>query len=325
MKVGILLYKHCSLWSAVGPMELFNRANKAQEYYYGTSKKSKFSVDFIAGDTTEVETSFPYPVNVKYSIANHNKLDLILIPGFEAEPHEVVSNSKEIADWLKDQYLQGTMLASICTGSVLLALTGLIDHKTATTHWLLKDFFESCFPQIRLDLSKVVIDYKDILMSGSATSFQNLIVYIIEKHMGRNVATGVSKVYLIDINKDRPDSYMNLIPQKRHNDTQIKKAQRYIEENCCAKMSIDELCKQVSLSKRTFLRRFRNATNDTPLNYIHKVKIEKAKELLENERITFEEIAYSLGYEDVNAFRKIFVRQTGISPKKYKARFYVEV
>lgn len=324
MKVGILLYPNCSLWSATGSYELLCRANKAWQFFHGNNSRcKKFEVDFVAPNKDEIKTSFPFPIQAKYSINKHPGFDLIIIPGFESEPDKVLKESGLTANWIAEQNRAGVKIASICTGSVLMAKSGLLENKTATTHWVLKDFFQANFPEISLDLSKIVIDYGNLMMSGSATSFQNLILIIIEQFMGRTVAVGVSKMYLIDINKDRPDSYMDLVLGKKHNDEEIYNAQNFIKRNFNVKISLDDIAQKVQMTKRTFIRRFKKATNDTPLNYIHKVKVEKAKQMLENERKTFEEIAFQLAYEDVNAFRKIFVRQTGISPMKYRARYQV--
>ena len=322
MKVGILIYRHCSLWSATGPMEILQRANKTKEYYRKDYKNNTtFDVEFICSEEKGIDTSFPFSVTVKNTIFNHGSFDMILIPGFNSNPEQVIRHTKEASGWLREQYLNGTMLASICTGSVLLAASGILNGKTATTHWMLKEYFEARFPEVRLDVGKVLIDKDNLLICGSATSFHNLMVYIIEKFMGRTIAVAVSKIYVLDTNKYYLNSYANLLPLKRHSDEDILKAQKFIEENHCKKISLEQIASYLSLSKRTFLRRFKNATNETPLSYIHKVKIEKAKEMLEMDRTTFEEISFSLGYEDVNAFRKIFVRLTGISPTKYKAKF----
>lgn len=322
MKIGILLYPYCSLWSATGSFELFNRANKAYKYYNGeNANNKKFEVSFVADEKNSIKTSYPFPIKAEYGFDNHPTYDLVLIPGFETEPDIVLKESHQSAEWVFKMQQKGAVVASICTGALLMLKSGLVANRTATTHWVAKAFFEHHFPEVNLDVSKTVIDYGDIMMSGSATSFQNLIIRIIERYMGREVAVGVSKIYLIDMNKDRPDSYMDLVLSKKHNDDEIIEAQDYIKENYNQKLSLEEIADNISMSKRTFIRRFKKATSETPLNYIHKVKVEKAKQILENERRTFEEISFLMGYEDVHAFRKIFVKQTGISPMRYKARY----
>lgn len=324
MKIGIVIYPGCSMWSAMGAMELLERANKIQAYF--TKKlKPRFKIDFVASEKQAVATTFPFPVQVQNTIYRSHKFDWLIIPGFDANPDQIMLLSDKLAQWINDQYQGGTKLASICTGGFILAKAGLLNGKIATTHWLAKDYFQSAFPDVKLCIDKILIDHGNILMSGGATSFQNLIIYLIEKHMGHGVAVGVSKVYLIDMYKDTQESYMTLFNPKNHGDKEICKAQSYIESNFQNKISLDEVSGVSKLSKRTFIRRFKNATKQTPLNYIQKVKVEKAKQMLESERKTFEEIAFDLAYEDVNAFRKIFVKFTGISPRKYKERFQLIV
>lgn len=320
MKVGIIIYQGCSMWSAMGAMELLERANKIQSYFT-KSCVPNFKIDFVASEQSQVTTTFPFPIQVTCNIYQPNFFDWLIIPGFDANPDQIMQLSDELAQWINTQYNRGTKLASICTGGFILAKAGLLNGKQATTHWLAQDYFNNSFPDVNLCIDKILIDHGDILMSGGATSFQNLIVYLIEKHMGHSVAVGVSKVYLIDIYKDTQESYMTLFNPKNHGDKEICEAQNYIESNYRNKISIDEVSNVSKLTKRTFIRRFKNATKQTPLNYIQKVKVERAKQMLESERKTFEEIAFDLAYEDVNAFRKIFIKFTGISPRKYKARY----
>ena len=322
MRIGILLYPQCSTWSASAPMEMFYWAYRVQSFHKNEKNiNKKFEVSYVSS-VGKSDLGMFDSFNVKVEAINkHDSFDLIIVPGFSSNAHLMLSKAKESIDWIVDQYTKGVTIVSYCSGSFLLAQSGILKNRTATTHWLLKQTFENTFPEIPLDLSKVIIDYGDVMLGGSATSYQNVILLIIERYMGRTVAIGVSKIYLINLTKDRPDSYMNLAFEKQHNDDKISKAQEFIKSNFNRIVSLDEISENIALNKRTFVRRFKNATNDTPLNYMNKLKVEKAKYILENELKTFEEIAFYLGYEDVSAFRKIFTKHTGISPMAYKLRY----
>jgi len=285
----------------------------------------KFRVEFISTDEKEVQTSYPYPIPIKSTIKKHNKLDLIIVPGFYLTPSLIKKHTKTASDWINEQFKKGVKIASICTGAVLLAQAGLLNNKTATSHWLLKDYFEKEFPDILFQSNKIIIDHGNIFMSGGATSFQNLLIYIVEKFMGRTVAIGVSKIYLIDINKANQNSYINLAGQKKHNDEIINQIQEYIGTNYRNKFTLAEMTDKFTISERTLIRRFKKATDDTPIQYIQKVKVEKAKEMLENGYKSFEEIAFHLGYEDVNAFRKVFMKLVGIAPMQYRNRYQLTI
>ncbi len=322
MKIGILVYSKCSLWSASGPMELLIRANKAKDYFYENRASSlKFDVEFVGGDRNKVETGYNYPISYNTDIYSGKIYDLIVVPGFDHDLEETLILNKDAIEWIKFQHLNKSKIASICTGSFLLAKSGILNGRTATTHWLGVEKFEKLFPDVRLTPEKILIDNGDFLISGGATSFHNLIIYIIEKYMGRKVALGVSKLYLIGNHLETQKTFSVLTMQKEHKDKEIIKAQTYIESNFRIGISLQQLADKLCMSKRNFIRRFKKATGDTPFLYIQKVKVEEAKKMLESENRTVEEIVYEVGYEDTNAFRKLFVKHTGTSPGKYKKMF----
>lgn len=323
MEVGILVYENCSLWAASGVMEMLLRANTAQKYYHGKKAEQRFHIQFVSASKKTINTQYQITINHHTNIYANKSYDLIIIPGIDSSPLMAIEQNKEAINWLKQQASNKTQIASICTGSFLLAATGLLNNKPATTHWFMADIFKKTFPDIILKSEKIIIDNGNTFMSGGATSFQNLILYIIEKYLGRKVAIGVSKLYLIDINKDNQNSYSILNFQKNHQDESILLAQSFIESNYNEKISIQDIADKISMSKRNFIRRFKTATGDTPFKYIQKIRIEIAKRIIESERKSFGEIAYQVGYEDVNAFRKIFVENTGITPSAYKKKFSI--
>lgn len=324
MRVGILLYPKCSLWSASSSLEMLRRANIIQNHFHGTkSGKESFHVEYISALKESSGSILGIFGPVSDTIFKHKEYDLVIVPGFDSDTEYILKNSVEIVKWLAKLHDKGVVIAGFCTGCSILAKSGILKQRTATTHWLFKDLFEAKFPDTPLDISKTIIDYGDVIMSGSATSYQNLLLMLIEKVMGRTIAVYVSKAYLIDMNRARPDSYMDLMYEKQHHDREISKAQSFIKAHFDKMLSLDEIATNVAMNKRTFVRRFKNATNDTPLNYIHKLKVEKAKYILENDNKTFEEISFMLGYEDVSAFRKVFVKHTGVAPMDYRMRYQV--
>ena len=322
MKIGILVYPNCSMWNVTGIMELLLRGNKVQEYFFSRQKhKTIFNVDFVASKNNKLTTNYNYPISFHSTIYDETKYDLIFVPGFDYNPIETLKENRKVIQWIEKQYLNGAEIASSCTGSILLAASGILKNKKATTHWLMSDIFKELFPDIELCSDKILIDLGKIYMSGGATSFQNLILHIIEKKMSKTVALGVSKLFLIDFHKDGQNSYATMHTHKSHTDAEISKIQLFIEENTSQKFTIDQLANESCMSRRNLMRRFKDATKHTVWQYIQKLKVEKAKKMLENEDKTFEEIVLELGYEDVNSFRKIFVKFTGIRPSLYKKRY----
>lgn len=321
MKVAILVYNNCSLWAATGTMEILLRANKVKEFFSRKKTAQFFEIEFVSASKNPIKTHYKIPISYNSTIFDDRQYDLVIIQGTDVNPILAIEENRSAVEWIKKQFTHGSKIASICTGSFLLAASGILENKTATTHWYMANLFNKTFPDINLCSEKIIVDNGDIFMSGGATSFQNLMIYLIDKFMGHQIALGVSRLYLIDIHKDNQNSYSILNLQKNHNDQSILEAQKYIESNFEKKLSLAEIAEKVSMSKRNFIRRFKSVTGDTPLQYIQKVKVEQAKRILEAEKKSFEEIVYEVGYEDINAFRKLFIRVTGITPSSYKKKY----
>lgn len=322
MKVGILIYQDVSLWSAIGPMELLLLTNRFQRNFLKIENpKVIFDVEFVAASEKQIKTNFGYPIYCHSTINDGKKYDLILVPGFNLDPLKILRNNKAALSWISEQYECGTEIASFCTGAFLLAAAGILNNKPATTHWIFEKLFKEMYPQIKLEAHKVIVDNDNIYMSGGATTFQNLILYLVEKFISREVAVSISKVMLIELGIQNQLPFTILSVQKVHTDKLILHAQSLIEEKYRDKLSIDQLTDSLAVSERTFIRRFKNATGDTPYQYIQRVKVESAKKMLENEQKTFEEIVYEVGYEDISAFRKVFKKFVGISPSMYKKKY----
>jgi len=164
-----------------------------------------------------------------------------------------------------------------------------------------------------------------VYTSGGAYSYLNLILYLIEKHVGREIAVLIAKSFMIDIDKKSQSSFIIFKGQKSHDDNAIKKAQDYIEANYKDKITVDKIASIIALSRRNFERRFKKATANTVLEYIQRVKIEAAKLSLESARENINEVMQNVGYSDPKAFRVTFKKITGLSPIDYRKKYSKEV
>ena len=160
--------------------------------------------------------------------------------------------------------------------------------------------------------------------SGGANSYWNLLLYLIEKYTGREMAILTSKFFVLDIDRNSQSPFSIFKGQKVHNDPDIVKVQEFIESNYQDKITVDELCEKFGIARRTFERRFKKATNNTVLEYWQRVKIEAAKRQLELSRKTVGEVMYEVGYSDTKAFRDIFKKVTSMSPVDYRNKYNKE-
>jgi transcriptional regulator GlxA family with amidase domain len=177
------------------------------------------------------------------------------------------------------------------------------------------------FPDVNLVSEKIITDERGIYSSGGANSFWNLIMYLIDKFAGRDVAIAYAKIYEIELDRDTQSPFIMFSGQKDHEDEPIKEAQSFIESNFQKKITIDELAAMSAMGRRTFERRFKKATSNTVVEYMQRVKIEAAKKSLEHNRKNVSEVMYDVGYSDTKAFRTTFKKITGLSPIDYRNKY----
>lgn len=225
---------------------------------------------------------------------------------------------------LRQAAAAGKLIAANCTGTFILAASGLLAHKNATSSWFFKDVFESLYPDVHLQLNKLLVQHDNILTAGATTSFVNLCLSLTEQLVGEHFARQIAKVMLTDPNRTSQIPYMDLTIDLQHNDSLIADVQKQLNRQLAAPFSLEALAEQFHLTKRTLLRRFKAALNDTPLNYLQRLRVEQAKRLLETTNQPVEQIVLQVGYEDVSSFRKLFLHYTELTPSQYRQKFMHE-
>lgn len=247
--------------------------------------------------------------------------DLIIIPAIQSDMRKALVANKNFVPWIIEQYKNGAEIASLCIGSFLLASTGLLNGKKCATHWIAANDFRNMFPEVHLVPDQVMTGEQGIYSSGGAYSSLNLILYLVEKYAGRDMAILCSKVFQIEIERNSQSPFMIFNAQKEHEDDVIKKAQAFIEKNYSDKITIDELASMLAISRRNLERRFRKVTFNSIVEYLQRVRIEAAKMSLERNRENVNEAMYKVGYTDIKAFRTTFKKLTGLSPLEYRNKY----
>ncbi|XOV91236.1 MAG: GlxA family transcriptional regulator [Bacteroidota bacterium] len=310
-----------NLSSIVGTYKIFNRANA----YYSKSGKAPLFEITLAGTSKQVDFHESlFTVNVQKNIEEIALSDLIIIPSLNHNYEEAINENKELIAWIRLQYKRGAEIASICTGAFILAATGILDGKRCSTHWSVSKEFSSIYPKVDLQTDQLITDENGIYTNGGAFSFLNLIIYLVEKFYGREIALLCAKVFQIDISRNLQAEFSIFKGQKQHDDESIKEAQKFLEENYYQKLSIEALANKLSIGRRNFDRRFKKATSFTPIEYLQHVKVEAAKKAFENTRQNISEVMYEVGYNDAKAFREVFSKLTGLSPLDYRMKYNKE-
>jgi transcriptional regulator GlxA family with amidase domain len=254
-------------------------------------------------------------------ISDIKKTDLIFVPALFGDIKTALEANQEFVPWILKQYKQGAEVASLCIGAFLLASTGLLNGKKCSTHWRSANAFRSMFPEVNLVDDRIITEEQGLYTSGGANSYWSLLLYLLEKYTDREIAIIASKVFAVEIDRKSQSPFIMFNGQKSHTDEPVKKAQEFIENNVSDRISVEQLATRFAIGKRNFERRFKKATNNTPVEYMQRVKIEAAKKFLEISSKNINEVMYDVGYTDTKAFRTVFKKITGLSPIDYRNKY----
>jgi transcriptional regulator GlxA family with amidase domain len=288
-------------------------------------KAPLFKIQLVGLNKETALTNGLFTIKPEFTFDEVTKTDLIIIPAVHGDINEVLSDNSDFIPWIIKQYKTGAEVVSLCIGAFILASTGLLKGRSCTTHWLMADEFRKMFPDVNLMPYKIITDEGGIYTSGGAYSSLNLLLYLVEKFAGRDMAINSSKIFEIDIERNSQSLFIIFHGQKDHDDDVIKKAQDFIEHNYQEKITVDNLASMLALSRRHLERRFKKATSNTVVEYMQRVRIEAAKMSLETIRENVNEVMYNVGYTDNKAFRMIFKKITGLSPAEYRNKYSKDV
>ncbi len=252
-------------------------------------------------------------------------VDIVCIPEVNLPPGEPLAGryAGEI-DWLKHRHQQGSLLAATCSGAMLLAEAGLLGGENATTHWAWCDTMKERFPDINVQPQRALVvsgEGQRLVMAGGGTSWLDLALYLIARSVGIEAAMQVARINLIDWHQSGQQPYARLSRTRQVDDAVIARCQTWIAEHYQEPNPVSNMQWISGLSERTFKRRFQLATGMAPLEYVHALRLEEAKQMLESGDQPIEAIANEIGYEDAGYFSRLFRRNVKLSPAQYRKRF----
>lgn len=252
-------------------------------------------------------------------ISKLHTLDTLIIPPIIGT--ETLTVHQDLIAWLISMYHHGTQLSAACKGSFILAQTGLLDYKKATTHWLLESPFKTTYPKVILETHKLIIDEGDIITAGGVTAYLDLALYHIEKQLSSTTANLCASLLLVDRGRDSQQCYKDLSQIVMVEDKEFKTLITWIEKNLHQKLNTNTLAKKMRLEPRSFLRRFKKALHTTPKQYLQSLRVEAAKKLLVTTTMSFDAITYEVGFLNESSFRRLFKRETALNPGEYRSKF----
>jgi transcriptional regulator GlxA family with amidase domain len=309
---GVL--KPACLFNAI---EVFEKAN---EFLEQTTGQSYFEIRLAGTNLQQRLANGLFSLQVT-PLPAIDKAGIIILPSFAEQDDYAIGKNREALDWVISQFSAGAEVASLCTGTFLLAATGLLNGKPCATHWKAATCFRRLFPELDLHTNKILTDQQGVYTAGGAISSLNLALYIVEKYCGREAALYCARVLQIDIERNSQSPFIMFEGLKDHKDTVIRDIQEFIEQHLEDKLTVDQLAVHCSMDRINFTRRFKKATQLSPADYVQRVKVEGAKRLFESTDQQINEVMYKVGYIDVKAFRQLFKKIAGMTPGDYRNKF----
>ena len=282
-----------------------------------------FSIEVVAGKPKLQVGLTGMPLAPHRTLREARDSDVVIVPSvmFEGDSWEPNRYPEEVR-WLSDMHRRGAILCSACSGALLLAEAGLLDGQETTSHWMLQRAFRELFPKVVLRLDRELVVSKDerMIMSGASTAWYDLALYLISRFCGPATARSLAKFMMVQWHAEGQTPYLPFDEAMSHGDRAVLEAQNWLREHWRDPNPVEGMITRSRLSPRNFARRFRKATGHAPLAYVQKLRIERAKQMMESTPHAIDEISAEVGYEDASFFRRIFKRTVGLKPADYRRR-----
>lgn len=321
----LVLSPQCALSGALGVMDMLTTANYVAQRL--PEADGRFRPELVSAGGGAVQGSSGLFLTAKSDLPDPKSVDIAIVPSGPiavlgpARMRDALAAQAPLIEWLRAVHDAGGMLASCCTGSFLIAATGLLDGRLATTHWRSEDSFRALFPAVELRIDSLLTQEERIICGGGAQSFSSAVLWLIRHYQGDAVASNTAKLMLAEGHVSGQNAFRQWMPPQDHGDDTIARAQHWLEEHFTQAFDLDAFAARMLLTPRTLMRRFKLATGMAPLQYQQRLRVETAKQKLESSHAAVNQIVWQTGYEDVSSFQRLFKRETGLTMVEYRQRF----
>ncbi|HCE6543730.1 TPA: GlxA family transcriptional regulator [Pseudomonas aeruginosa] len=315
VEVGVALYSGAQQAAVLGLTDLFGMANRIAGTYEERSAPPIRVTHWQQNDPAAA------PVRVfDGAPSSPSALTALILPPALGEPM-AAPTSEALTAWLREQHGQGVVLGSVCAGAFPLAETGLMAGRSMTTHWAYAERLQACFPEVRVDADRLIIDDGDVITAGGLMSWTDLGLRLVDRLLGPTVMIATARMLLVDPPGREQRYYSVFSPRLTHGDAAVLKVQHWLQATQAKDIALGTLAAQAKLEERTLLRRFQKATGMTTTEYCQRLRVGRAQELLQFSSDSIDRVAWEVGYNDPGAFRKVFTRMVGLQPSEYRRRF----
>lgn len=307
--------------TAIVPVEIFHSAGALWHEIHDQPVQPAFRVTTASLDGNPVRSPYGLDLKPATSIADVERTDIVIVPTSGLQWNAKLIENSVLLPWLRRQHQAGAYVAGACMGAAYLAEAGLLDGRTATTHWAICNQFAERYPRVNWRPDLLVTEDSRVLCSGGVYAAIDVSLYLVEKLCGHETAVQCAKALLLPMPRKHQTGYAMLPLSPPHADDRIRQAEAYMQASFKDDISTETLARQAGLGVRTFARRFKAATGRHPAAYLQAVRIETAKAMIERETQPIQAVSAAVGYDDVAFFRGLFKRATGMTPAEYRGHF----
>lgn len=297
-----------------GPMQVFATANGRA---VATGRAPPYRLRFASATGGRVRTSAGLEILCEpLAEVPLDEVHTLVAPGgvgLEA------GGPRDLVDWLRRHGPGIPRVCSVCTGAFLLAESGILDGRRATTHWRSVPEFQRRYPRVRVDFGPIFVRDGDLWTSAGVSAGIDLALHILEADQGRSAAMEVAKTLVVFFRRPGGQQQFSMpMELQSRSDRGFSALIDWVAGNLGADLSVPVLANRMAMSQRTFARRFQAAFGDTPRRVVDGLRVEAAKRLLEDEAVPLKRIAAACGFADEQALRRVFLRRTGTNPTDYR-------
>ena len=325
-RAAILTFDECQASSIGGFADILQVANSHLRRQQGAAA-AQFEWHFVSSLGNPIVASNGLQLQT-HKLEPGERYDLVFIPslhyGGQRQFDQILDRLADTSNWLVAQWRAGAWIAANCTGTFILAQTGLLDGRTVTTTWWLERQFRARYPKVDLQIRSVITESDRLVCAGASASYLLQAIRIIERFSGPAIASQAAKSMLIDVSQTSQVPYLPLLAERAHSDSLVERAQHWLQSNMTDELRISELAEALAISDRTLIRRFKAALDQTPLAYLQDLRLEAARALLETGDLSVEVIGGQVGYNDTSSFSRLFRQRIGMSPGAYRRRFQIK-
>ncbi len=325
IRAAILTFDECYASSVGGFADILHAANSHLWRQQG-SAAIQFEWRFVSepGGAVVASNGLQLPT---HKLDPSERYDVVFIPslhyGGRRQFDRTLDRQIGTSAWLLAQWRAGAWVAANCTGTFILAQTGLLDERTATTTWWLERQFRAKYPKVDLQLRSIITEADRLICAGASATYLLQAIRVIERFAGSTIASQTAKSLLIDVSQTSQVPYLPLLAERTHADSLVQRAQHWLQGNMTKELRISDLAQALAVSDRTLIRRFKAALDQTPLAYLQDLRLEAARAMLETGDQSVDVIASQVGYHDSSSFTRLFRQRIGMSPGAYRNRLQI--